>query len=377
METVLTDPNPIPMRSVSRFESDLIRILRCVLGRFPLQQALTLLFREQARPRCLSRACVELVQDALSKGLPLLLARSGRSRSRWLRNGEVTEGRLWERSPVEERGLSFSEASLEWLIWATAVNPADTRSKPQIAVDRLTLGDRLLLFAFVDRLYDTPAGLPLLTLPGIARHGLVWLAFPDRFAEAAPRTKPDFGTWFEPQHAWVLEALQPRLVERWLTMETVKRQMTQWKTLRQVGRTQSDVLAKFLDMAETTGRCDLARFLIEAARKLLRSAGPDGRWFRALGVGELRMADRTEVYEAGLAFLSCLGRLRQWERDARNVGFHDEEYAASQLWKSDWERYNGDAICGQAQAVMERFTPFQLAGPSEQPPAGSQSEGAN
>ena len=56
----------------------------------------------------------------------MLLARAGGwRRERQLRSGQRVEGRLWERTPPGELGLTFSRQSLELLMWFTAENPTD------------------------------------------------------------------------------------------------------------------------------------------------------------------------------------------------------------------------------------------------------------
>src|SRR5437763_1738442 len=65
------------MKSVSRFEANLLRLLYYFLQQAPVQQALPLLEAKIDQPRCLSRNAVELVEDALAKGCVLLLARLG------------------------------------------------------------------------------------------------------------------------------------------------------------------------------------------------------------------------------------------------------------------------------------------------------------
>ena len=54
-----------------------------------------------------------------------------------------------------------------------------------------------------------------------------------------------------------------------------------------------------------------------------------------------------------------LPRLQQWERRARSVGFFDEGYHASQLWKADWERFEGDVLTERAQAVIRQLDPMR------------------
>ena len=65
------------MKEVSEFEARLLRILRCLMHRTSVEQSLSLFVQSVPRPRCLSRHCVELVQDGLSKGVTEWLARSG------------------------------------------------------------------------------------------------------------------------------------------------------------------------------------------------------------------------------------------------------------------------------------------------------------
>src|SRR5437868_5323801 len=96
-------------RSVSRFEHNLLWLLRWFLRQAPAQQALPLLDAKLDRPKCLRRPAVELVKDALGKGCVLLLTKlGGWRRERHLRGEEVREGRLWQRTPPQQLGLTFT-----------------------------------------------------------------------------------------------------------------------------------------------------------------------------------------------------------------------------------------------------------------------------
>jgi hypothetical protein len=403
------------MKTVSRFESNLILILRCLLRRVPLERALPLILRKVGRPRCLSRTAVELVQDSLAKGLPLLAARGGWRKERFLRNGQTTTGRVWERSSNEERGLRFSAATLEWLIWLTTVNPAEEDKLPEIDPTATTAGDSIFFYFAFDRLEESRLAGPLLKQPWFARHALLQLAFPDRFAESGIRevaaldgpaathpsrvaaldgpaathpsrvaaldgpaathpsrvaaldgpaaTHPSrvaaFTPWLEPQTVWLLEALQDRLAERWIDVERRKREFSDGRKLQSLGDMQQRVLERFFQDVEQAGRKDLARFLLCAANEVLD--GPDrSSWFPKLDVRDLRLADRTDVYRDGLSFLRALSRLQQWEQSARSVGYYDEGYAAGQLWKADWERWNGTSLCTAAAEIIRCTLPFQV-----------------
>jgi FtsH ternary system domain X6 len=348
------------VKSVSRFESNLLLILRCLLRREPLDRTLPLIHRKVGRPRCLSRAAVELVQDSLSRGLPLLAARGGWRKERFLRNEQVVTGRVWERSTTEHRALHFSVATLEWLIWLTAVNPADERKPPAIDPADVTTADRLFFYLAFDRLEDARLTGPLLKQRWFAEHALLWLAFPDRFAEHGFHGESSFDRWLRADTVWFLEALQDRLADRWAQIEINKRETTDWRKLQAVGAMQRRVLERFLTAVEKAGRKDLARFLLRAASGILDGGERSSGWFPRLDLRELRLADRADVYRDGLAFLQSLSRLRQWEQSARNVGYYDDGYAASQLWKSDWEAAGGTGICAAAAEIIRCTLPFQV-----------------
>src|SRR5262245_18357958 len=98
------------MKVISRFEANLVRILRYFLQRGdPAEQVLPWLVKPCPKPRCLSRATVALVQEPLAKGCMHLLARRGGwQRERHLRGERVVAGRLWQRTPVADLGLRFS-----------------------------------------------------------------------------------------------------------------------------------------------------------------------------------------------------------------------------------------------------------------------------
>jgi hypothetical protein len=50
------------------------------------------------------------------------------------------------------------------------------------------------------------------------------------------------------------------------------------------------------------------------------------------------------------------------------VGYFDEEYQASQLWKEGWEAADGDRVAARARAAVEMLEPLRAA--ASPPPAG-------
>ena len=134
------------MKRVSRFEHNLLRLLHFFLRQAPAQQALPLLEAAPARPECLGRDAVDLVKDALAKGCVLLLTRlGGWRRERHLRDARIVEGRLWERTPPEQLGLTFSRNTLDFLMWEAAKKPDKDKTGWQPPVEPTT-GDLVLLY---------------------------------------------------------------------------------------------------------------------------------------------------------------------------------------------------------------------------------------
>ena len=94
------------------------------------------------------------------------------------------------------------------------------------------------------------------------------------------------------------------------------------------------------------------------------SAGdrPLREWTRGITTPDTRLADRTATRRAALALVRIAERLDRWQQRARGVGYFDEGYAASQLWKADWERRDGDAVVSRARALVRQIDPLEATG---------------
>lgn len=339
------------MKTVSRFEANLLSILRFFLRRAPAEPALPLLADACPAPPCLSRAAVELVQDTLAKGCTSLLAAGGWRRERFLRADRIAEGRLWERTPPGELGLPFSRHSLQFLIWVTANQLPVKKKRLALPPRDLTVGDHLLLYFAWDAVRPFPVGDALAALAAFAHDPLCRLAHPEDFARHAPPAEAEFSPWMSGVGSAVLEALQPELAERWEQAERDKAQLRDWPRLVAVGRAQEQVLTGFLRAVESARRYDLARFLLRTADRLLERLVGEGA--RLLGT-DLRLVERAEVYRAVAVVLRQLDRLRGWERQARSVGYFDEGYAAARLWKADWEDAGGERLFAAARGAIRQ-----------------------
>ena len=329
-----------------------------MFGRLPTSQVLPMLVRKHAAPKCLSRDAVELVKQTLAAGCSDLLVRGGGwRRERFVRQHSVIEGRLWERFPPETLGLNFSRNSLRFLIWLTATNISDKKQRWD-APPQLTLGDHFLLFLAYQSLRNTEIGDRWCRLRPFRDNGLCVLAFADDWGQNKVDAKPDFAPWVEEQGTSIVESLQSMLAARWIEMEQAKSRINSADQMRAIGSFQQRTLEQFLDAVDQAGRRDLARFLLQAARSVLRESVSSSHWIGSLDVSGLRVADRMETYHAAVATLEQLGTLQRWEREARNVAYHDEEYEASQLWKSDWEQYEGKASAARAAVVRREVEPM-------------------
>jgi hypothetical protein len=362
------------MKTVSRFEANLLHILRGCLRHAPLEEFRPLVENsfEGGPPPCLSRAAVALVQDTLAKACPALLAgaTSGRRlgalhgdgwrRQRFLRDDRPVEGRLWERTPPAQLGLAFSRQTLDFLMWVTAVHPAGADTAWEPAEPESTLGDRVLLFFAYEALRGTKAYAALGRSSPFRCHSLCRLAFPEDFGLASDEP-PDFAPWTTGVGACILEVFQRALAARWVEVERCKENIGTWQTMRRLGESQEQTLTALLDRLEAAGRPDLARFLLRAAAELLSEGVTARAWVGGLQTGAQRLAERVETNRAALAFLHQLDRLRHWERAARADGYFDEGYARSQLWLADWESYDGDALHARAQAVVRELDPLRQA----------------
>jgi hypothetical protein len=300
-----------------------------------------------------------MIEDTLAKGCVRKLARrESWLRQRFLRGDRVVEGRLWERTPPETLGLTFSGESLEFLIRLVADNASAWTPKLGPSLVAPTLGDSILLYFVFERFRSTKVGEYLRKLPLYWSEAHCRLAFPIDFSEVADAGNPDFSNWLDPTLSWDLEALQGPLAEAWIMGEHQKRKIAEPARVVAIAREQGRVIDAFCSTIDASGRRDLARFLLRVARELLQlGTGPDS-WIGALDFNRLRLADRTEATRASLAVLAVLERLERWEREARGVGYFDEGYASAQLWKSDWERFRGDELRASARALFRSADPL-------------------
>jgi hypothetical protein len=348
-------------RQVSKFEFNLLRILRFFVGHFPAEQAVRLLRESLPRPECLSLSAVELVQDTLAKGCILFLVRQGGWRNdRYLRNGHPIAGRVWDRIPLNERTLVFSRAVLEFLIWATAEKVHETKTPWDTTANQLTAADELFFWLVLNSIRFDPDLLASLRKKEAFRlNPFCWVCFPGDLVGNDNFEAPNFTPLFEGVRAAILECLQCYLTERWLQSERKKGQVGEWKKLRQQGQAEFVALRTFLEAAGRAKRPDLARFVLRTNATLLSTDLTPAFWTSGLqGSGPLRLADRLETQRAALAVPRQMEVLEAWQNHARTVGYFDDDYQATQMWKAEWEALHGDLIVSRARAVIQMLEPL-------------------
>lgn len=350
------------MRSVSRFESNLLRILQCFLGRIPLEHAFALIAKPLPRPNCLRRDAVELVKQNLSNGVVMLLTHGGGWTSqKYLRNDEVREGSLWQRTVPEQLGLEFSPASLDFLIWITeaaatekSIRWVSDRRLNNVGSGGLTNGDQFLIYLAMRTLRSVEAVDHWYNHEPFRSNALLALALPEKFGIARYSPKPDFEPWMTGPGACVMEAMQDELAEAWVDVERNKGKVVSPKAMIRQGNAQETILNSFFDSVEKHSRRDLAKFLLQAAHDLLNENAGRDQWMVSLDTTDLRLADRTEAYRSASAFLRASKRLGKWHSESVGIGYFDEGYAESQLWKSLWESESGaDALLHADRIVKE------------------------
>lgn len=350
------------MHALNRFEANLLQILYGVLGDTAHGPVMGKVYLNRPTRLCISRTAIELVQAALAKGITHWLAVQGGWRTeRNMRGDRIATGSIWQRTSPRELGLTFSSASLKLLMWLTAHDPREDAADPWsvISPTELTTGDQLLILRMLDYFRDFDVGQRWFRMTKFASLPLVALSYPDQILNRERPIEVDFAACL-PELALTLECLQPWLVSRWTDVEKAKATTAEIEVMQRLGVQQTAILEAYLSAAIQHGRRDLARFLLVTLQKVAMSElAPEQlarRWIRGLRLGDLRLAERTIVYQSASSFLAFSQALRACTEQCRQVGYFDEGYTAAQLWLSDWERYDGEQASLRALAMVRALS---------------------
>jgi hypothetical protein len=248
-------------------------------------------------------------------------------------------------------------------MWLTAEKVHETKQAWDTAPKALTATDELFFaLAFDAMRADADVLAVLRRKDAFSRNPFCWLFAPGDIVDpdVARPQPPDFAPLFTGQRAVLLECLQTDLAHRWIQTERAKGQIGDWRRMRQQGQAEFATLSGYLQAAEAARRTDLGRFVLRTNAVVLQSDMTPVFWTGGLqGSGPPRLADRLDTQRAALAVPRQMEILEEWQNRARDVGYFDEDYAASQLWKADWEKANGDAVALRARAAVAMLEPLR------------------
>ncbi|MCS7270658.1 MAG: hypothetical protein NZ703_06190 [Gemmataceae bacterium] len=391
------ESNRVAPLKVTPFEDKLLRNVRLILTPPALSPtsieaspSTRSWYYHQPAPLSLSDNARTLLQRLLAQGTVLFLVRvNGGWRESFLRQGEEVTGRLWERHPLSERALHFSGTTLNWLHWLTSLNPALERqmaSCPTSDSANSTPVDEFVLWRILDTVCflhsaAAPSFQLLAELAAFRNNPWVWLTSPhlmpqiNHLGMQAPGNEaaadeavvtplvPDFTPCFEGWRAFLLEALQEHLYQRWLM--TIPRRVTEAKQTQRLQQFYWSNLAiaavfrRFLGAAEAARRPDLAVFLLRLLAQLHQRLPEASDWWHNLGEENLpQWRQRQALRRAAVAVPLLTFIFHSWTRYYQQTSFLDEDYRIGQWWLREWDRYRGDDMVAWAQRLLTLLEPF-------------------
>ena len=344
-------------RSVGRFEFNLLRIVSAILEHTPFNPSiLSLMGNEFKCPKCLSPTAIELLEEALAKGVVRFFAIRGWHTAAFLRDEEIVKGSLWDRTPAEKLGLEFSPVTVRFLMDVTSKRLQNIK---QWNIDRpRTIGDEVVIFLTVRALAENERGGEMWDSRTIKANPLVALMYPDRLAGlpgAGDSQTPDFLPWMDGPAACLLEAMQEDLASRWVEMDQRKWITQDPVVMKRIGNQQQAAIDALLAAVEQTNRWDLCAFLLSAINQVVDSDAEVSKWIGNLSMGKTRLAKRAETYDCAVTLLRIAQRLAKHQERAVGVGYFDEGYKAAQLWKTHWEAFDAGAKMERIDAMLKEL----------------------
>lgn len=343
------------MTAVTRFEADLLRLTRALLTGAP-EKARGIVHQRVTAPAGLTRNAVLLLEETLRKGIIHVLACSGWRRDAFLRDGAPLAGHPWQRIPLEERTLAFTEIVPAFLLWLTAERPSEARGAWVAPSVQPSIADFLFFFLAAEVLSQFSEQWTVI-------HASTPFAANPYFALAEPddTSTNDFAMIATPQGTAILECLQSRLASLWIERDKRKAGMTDWQRLRTQGENEERVLNGFLQTLEAANRRDLARFLLVAVSR--RSSTDLTHWIGGLPKTSLKLQERLETKRAALALVKQSETFDRWDREARRVNYFDEHYAASQFWKAEYRTHDGPRLLAEYRSLVRQLDPLAQGAP--------------
>jgi hypothetical protein len=346
-DMIVDEPFEIPQVAAS--EHDMIMMARALIqGPAAHDDIWALLCATRPVAPKIGPTCAELLEDTLQHAWRALWLRGGTRPSASIVSstgggGGTARGRLWERhAPLP---LAFTSSTLKFLRWLVATSfAAPPSTLPVLHAAPLAMGDQVLIYLALDAVAATPALRVLASQPFVRASPLAWLGFAHLFARRDAQA-PVFDELVEGVGSIVVEALSGELGRRWQRAELQKRGMTDPAALVELGAAQDQTLQRFMDACETSGRRDLATFVIDAAAPLLaRNLPPTPAQLDPTAT----LAARSQGRIAVGSLLRAVVRWADWDQGHRGVRFIDDDYAAAQLLL---ERFELIGAAGVARAA--------------------------
>lgn len=348
-----------PPRVLNKFEGRLITVARAAVRVSPPDSAAPFLVDKLTIPPGLTAGCLELLCSTLAHGCVQYLARLGWREERFLRDGRSVAGRLWRRSPLDDRRLRFSRPALDFLVAITA--GAKGWSRP---ADGLTPADELLILLVYDAFRDSEAAIGWRDWPAFAASALCRLVWPGDFV-GQDRALPDYSGWTTGLGGLILEAIQQRLADAWIAAQRGVQSLGDADAVRDTATTIDHTVNRFLPAIDGERR-DLAAFLVRAAARYCRDATIDDI-AGGMRVGRVRLAERYAALRQAAVLPRVLERLAGWERQARGVSYLDDGYPAAQFFLSVWDDAGAPAALVRARELLRQTIPLYAPAPETRP----------
>jgi hypothetical protein len=368
------DGDPTP--KVAASESEIISMARALTAPQQLD-VWSLLAGSRTLPAKIGETCAELVADALSQIWPALWVRDGARPGASVRGGKVVRGRGWERNPnVPLEFSSFTIAMLRWLVempLATAGVVDKLPAKPT------TMGDQVVAYLALDIATETPAQLTIARHSKVGLAPLAWLGFAHVLPGEPPADDKAWDALCTGVGAVVIEALQLDLAKRWRNVEKTKRSITDPEQLIALGAAQDATLKPFMAACTRAGRRDLAGFVLDAMVPLLRPITATDRDVASIPVNLDRtkpLGIRMAARNASGALLRAMAMWCEWDLAHRGIRFLDDDYEASQLLLTRFERagkFGADVIVAAWLAELASLSPTPGIASATIEPSGSKS----
>jgi hypothetical protein len=354
MSVEIEDVEADDTATVSASEAEIVSMARALTAPQQLD-VWSLLAGSRTMPPKIGPTCASLVADALSQVWPSLWTRDGARPGASVRDGKVVRGRGWERNPVAP--LDYSPFTIAFLRWLVEMPLATAGVVDKLAAKPATIGDQVVGYLALEVALETPAQLTIARASRVALAPLAWLGFAHVLPGEPPDDPKPWDALVTGTGAVVVEALQQDLAKRWRTIELGKRAVSDPDELVKLGRGQDATLTAFMAACTRAGRRDLAGFILDAMVPLLgRDVAPfpnDLDRTKPLG---LRMAARV----AAGALLRGLATWCDWDREHRGVRFLDDDYEASQLLLTRFEKagkYGADILVATWLAQLASLSP--------------------